>query len=47
MQGTGGFTKSVPWATKLPAQRKAAPAGSFRGSSSKGQQMQSIKPMAA
>jgi KDEL-tailed cysteine endopeptidase len=47
--GTGGFAKSVPWATKVPAQRRAAPAGSFFRSSggSKGQQMQSIKPMAA
>jgi hypothetical protein len=47
VQGTGGFAKSVPWASKVPAQRKAAPADSFRGSGSKGQQMQSIKPMAA
>ncbi|WIA41578.1 hypothetical protein OEZ86_008942 [Tetradesmus obliquus] len=45
--GTGGFTKSAPWATKVPARRRAAPAGSFRSSSAKGQQMQSIKPMAA
>jgi hypothetical protein len=41
-----GFTKSVPWATKVPATRKGAAAAVeavFRPSSSKGQQKQSIK----
>lgn len=41
-----GFSKSVPWATKVPATRKGAAAAVeavFRPSSSKGQQKQSIK----